>query len=109
MDAARSVTAGFDLQRFVLTVGTSGIDSGTVTSSPDGIDCGVDCYEPYVIGTTVTLTATPNAGIVSGWSDCDADSGLGITSTCTVTMTEDRSVTATFMGAPLAVAGLPGR
>ena len=100
MDAARSVTAGFDLKRFVLTAGTSGIGSGTVTSSPDGIDCGSDCYEPYAIGTTVTLTATADLGAVTGWTGCDSDSGPGTSSTCTVTMTSDREVTATFVAVP---------
>ncbi len=35
-----------------LTVTRSGAGSGTVTSSPAGIDCGGDCSESYASGTT---------------------------------------------------------
>ena len=40
-----------------LTVKVEG--SGSVTSSPAGINCGSDCTETYDPGTGVTLTATP--------------------------------------------------
>lgn len=88
MTAAKSVTATFTAQQ-QLSVAKSG--SGTVTSSPSGIDCGSDCTQLYAPGTTVTLSATPASGWrFSGWSgDC---SGLG----CTVTMSAARSVTAVF-------------
>lgn len=97
MSAARMVTANFDLQRFVLTVTRTGVGSGvgTVSSSPSGIDCGTDCYEPYVYGTVVTLTATPSM-LFTGWQGCDHASGP----TCTVAMTADRSVTASFVNLP---------
>jgi hypothetical protein len=52
----------------VLTVTKSGMGTGTVTSSPAGIDCGGDCSEGYPLGTNVTLTATPNAdSTFAGW------------------------------------------
>jgi YD repeat-containing protein len=77
---------------FTLTVVKSGAGSGTVTSSPSGIDCGSDCSESYNQGTSVTLTATPASGSTfGGWSG--ACSGTG---TCTVTMNAAKSVTATF-------------
>ena len=97
MRTARTVTATFDLQRFVLTVNKTGLASGQgrVDSSPTGISCGTDCYEPYVIGTVVTLTATP-AMLVTGWSGCDTVSGAK----CTVTMGSARSVAASFAGVP---------
>jgi hypothetical protein len=71
-------------------IGSGG--TGTVTSSPTGIDCGDDCTESYVSGTEVTLTATPDAGSTfAGWGvDC---SGTG---TCTVTMSASHQVTAAF-------------
>jgi Divergent InlB B-repeat domain len=79
-----------------LTVTKLGSGSGTVTSSPSGIDCGATCVAAFSNGTTVTLTATPAAGSTfTGWSDC---SGTG---TCTVTMDQDRAVTATFDIAPV--------
>jgi hypothetical protein len=75
-----------------LTVSRAGSGSGTVTSSPAGIDCGASCSASYDAGTVVTLTATPaqDSGF-AGWSG--ACSGTG---TCSVTMSAARSVTATF-------------
>jgi len=97
MNAARTVTATFKLL-FTLTVNKSGLGNGTVTSSPAGINCGGDCSEAYISGTTVTLTASPNLGSVflNGWSGCDAVSGL-LGEKCTVTLGSTRSVTANFV------------
>ena len=76
---------------YALTVSKSG--SGTVSSTPSGIDCGSDCTEDYDSDTSVTLTATPDTGATfTGWSgDC-----TGTAETCTVTMSAAQSVTATF-------------
>jgi hypothetical protein len=104
MDAAKSVTATFALQRFALTVTKNGIGRGAVTSSSDPasspqINCGTICSADYNWNTVVTLTATPAFGSVFlGWRGCDAVSR----STCTVTISAARSVTATFQGLPLA-------
>jgi hypothetical protein len=77
---------------FALTVGKAGSGSGTVTSSPAGINCGSDCGESYASGTSVTLTASASGGSTfAGWSG--ACSGTGA---CSVAMTVARSVTATF-------------
>lgn len=76
---------------YTLTVAKSG--SGTVTSTPAGINCGTDCSEPYASGASVSLKATPASGYVfSGWSG--ACSGTAMT--CTVTMSVAKSVSATF-------------
>ena len=91
--AARSVTATFNLQYFTLTVSKTGLGSGTVTSSPAGINCGSTCSASYASNAVITLTASP--GLLSGftgWSGCDAVSGL----TCTVATNRARSVTAAF-------------
>ena len=78
-------------QVFTLTVMLGGSGGGTVTSSPAGIDCGVDCTEDYAEGTAVTLTPTSDAGSVfAGWTG-DADCNDG-----SVAMDTDRSCTATF-------------
>lgn len=80
-----------------LSITLAGNGSGTVTSSPAGINCGTDCQEPYTSGTQVTLTATPAAGSTfAGWSG----GGCTGTGTCTVTMNAATSVTATFNSAP---------
>src|SRR2546425_30496 len=96
MSTARSVTATFDLQSFIVTVNKPGTGSRTVTSSPPGIVCGTSssgCSANYTSGTTVTLTATPTAGsIFTGWSGCDTASGTS----CIVTMSAARSVTVIF-------------
>jgi hypothetical protein len=86
------VTATFEVGTFILSVAKDGDGAGTVTSSPAGIDCGSDCSQSYVFNTSVMLTATPVAGSVfAGWSgDCTG------TGSCTVTMGQARSVTATF-------------
>jgi hypothetical protein len=91
MSADHTVTATFDVFA-QLNVTKAGPGSGTVTSSPAGIDCGATCSASFTSGTTVVLTATPDAGSVfTGWSgDCTG------TGTCTLTMSADRNVTATF-------------
>lgn len=92
MNAAKSVTATFSLSTYNLSVSKAGNSSGTVTSSPAGINCGATCSNSYTSGTSVTLTATPVTGAsFAGWSG--ACSGTG---TCTVNMTSARAVTATF-------------
>ena len=89
MNAAESVTATF-VQDVALTVNVTG--SGTVTSSPAGINCPSTCSANYPPATQVTLTATPaNDGGFSGWGG--ACSGFD---NCVVTMNAAQSVTATF-------------
>ncbi len=90
--ATQALTPSFVLQTFALTVDLAGTGAGTVTSDPAGIDCGTDCAETLPYGTVVTLTATPGANSVfDGWAG--ACTGTG---TCTVTIDQARSVTATF-------------
>jgi hypothetical protein len=63
-----------------------------VTSSPAGIDCGLDCSESYAEGTEVTLTAARAIGSdFVGWSGACTGTGP-----CVVTMDAGKSVTATF-------------
>jgi hypothetical protein len=92
MDAARSATASFTLKTETLDVNASGSGTGSITSSPAGIDCGATCSAGFDYGTVVGLTATPDAGsMFVGWTgDC---TGLGA---CNVTLDQARSVTATF-------------
>jgi type IV pilus modification protein PilV len=98
LTAASSVTADFGTAPVVyaLSVTKAGAGTGTVTSSPAGINCGGTCSANYASGTPVTLTAVPAAGSTfTGWSGASASSCTG-TGACTVTMSATSSVTATF-------------
>ncbi len=76
---------------YTLTVIKVGSGSGTVTSNPPGINCGTDCFETFPAATSVTLTASADAGSsFAGWSG-DPDCSDGV-----VTMTAHRTCTATF-------------
>jgi hypothetical protein len=76
-----------------LTVTKAGTGSGTVSSSPAGIQCGTTCTQAFAHGAEITLSASPAAGSTfAGWAG--ACSGTGA---CTATMDADRSVTATFL------------
>jgi YVTN family beta-propeller protein len=78
-----------------LSVVQEGSGSGTVTSTPTGINCGTSCAASFTSGTTVSLAASPASGSqFTGWStNCV---GMG---SCSVTLiTSDEFVTATFNG-----------
>lgn len=76
-----------------LSVQLSGTGSGSVTSTPSGINCGSTCTANFALGTQVSLTAAPAANSTfSGWSGAGC-SGAG---TCTFALTSDSSITATF-------------
>jgi uncharacterized repeat protein (TIGR02543 family) len=77
---------------YTLTVVKAGTGSGTVSSSPAGIDCGSDCSQTYTGSTLVTLTATAAYGyLFNGWSG--GCSGIG---SCTLLINTSTNVTATF-------------
>ena len=75
--------------------------SGDVTSAPTDISCGasaVQCTAIYdsAAATSVTLTATPQPGeVFLGWY---GDTCTGAASTCVVTMSAAKSITASFTG-----------
>jgi PKD repeat protein len=94
-DMAAPVNAGGAVapDSFPLDISKTGTGSGTVTSSPSGIDCGSDCQQTYPAGALVQLTATPEAGSsFGGWggsADCNdgsltMDAGRGCTATFTL-------------------------
>jgi hypothetical protein len=87
-----------------LTVVLAGTGSGSVTSSPSGIACGGTCQAKFDEGTAVLLDASAAIGSqFSGWS-----SPCGGAGSCTVTMSADVQITATFgpAPAPAACAGI---
>jgi len=78
---------------YSLTVVKSGTGSGTVTSSPAGIDCGSNCTEDVKADTKITLKAKADTNSTfTGWSG----GGCSGTGTCAVIMNADIAVTAAF-------------
>ena len=68
-------------------------NSGAVTSTPAGIDCGSACAAKFVSGSAVTLVATPPPGLAFlGWSGACT----GSNPSCTVTVNADTKVQAGF-------------
>jgi List-Bact-rpt repeat protein len=96
MNADTTCTATFNpevLQTFGLSVTKSGTGTGTVTSSPAGINCGSTCSATFNSGAVVTLTATPAVGSTfASWSGTGCTNGA-------VTMTSNIACTATFQTA----------
>ncbi len=81
------------VQNYALSVARGGTGSGTVTSAPAGINCGSTCSASYAAGTQVTLTAQAASGSsFAGWGGACT----GTSSSCSVTMSAARSVTASF-------------
>lgn len=81
-------------QEFTLTVSKGGDGLGTVTDNQAKINCGTACTAKYPAGTSVTLSATPDAAskaTFGSWAGCTST-----TTTCTVTMDADKAVTANF-------------
>ena len=90
---AQTVDVTFTAVNYTLTVTEAGTGSGTVTSSPAGINCPTTCSASYASGTQVTLSAVagPNSAF-AGWFG----EGCTGTGTCTVTMNAAEQVQATF-------------
>jgi hypothetical protein len=77
-----------------LSITLNGTGTGTVTSSPGGISCQPSCAASFQIGTHVALTASPASGSTfAGWSGVCTGTG-----SCSITMSTNQSVTATFNG-----------
>ena len=79
---------------FRVTVQKQGIGSGTIISTPPGIDCGTTCSGEFEQGTMVSFNAAAVPGSVFvGWS---GGACSGAVPTCTVVMSANQTVTATF-------------
>jgi hypothetical protein len=91
MNGDVSCTVTFDLAVYTLTVVLAGTGDGGVTSVPPGIDCGVDCDEPFTSGTVVDLLAEAGQGSIFAGFTGDPDCADG-----QVAVTADTSCTATF-------------
>lgn len=112
MDAARSVTARFELP-VSLAVAANGYGSGTVVSDPSGISCVLsafegsgDCNSFFLSGSTVTLSATGSDGSTfQEWLGCTSIVG----SNCTVVLTgSNKSLSVRFDPPPVLSVSLSG-
>jgi hypothetical protein len=93
IDAAKTVSASFVPIKYTLSVSKTNTTYGSVTSNPSGINCGTACSSQFNQGASVTLTATPaRSHKFTGWTGACAGTSL----TCTVSMTQDKSVNAAF-------------
>ncbi|MFZ9042538.1 MAG: MBG domain-containing protein, partial [Ilumatobacteraceae bacterium] len=91
VNAPRESTVAPQRQTLDVTV----VGEGAVSSDPAGIDCPSTCVADFADDADVVLTAVPDSDATfQGWSG--SCSGTG---SCTVSMTEAHSVTATFAAA----------
>jgi hypothetical protein len=100
MDTATTVTATFAVaaptSTYTLTVSKNGNGTGRASSTPAGLDCATTCTVAFGANTPVMLTATPGTGSTfTGWGGACAGTGP-----CTLTLTQAKSVTATFKKTP---------
>jgi N-acetylneuraminic acid mutarotase len=66
----------------LLNVTADGAGTGTIRSTPAGIDCGLFCSRYFPFGLPVTLTATPSAdSTFLGWSGGGCSTGSSCTTT----------------------------
>ena len=108
MSEARTVSATFTPTQRTITLTTAGSGIGYIESSEGGIDCGrnipsrTDCSENHNHGAILTLKANPAANTEFTGFSGGGCSGAG--TTCTITMDQDRQVTATFQPTQRALA-----
>ena len=90
---------------FVVAVTTGGSGSGTVVSTPEGIDCGTYCSGLFRPGVPLTLTALPSPdSTFEGWAGACAGSARD----CEVAPNGDVLLTATFSAADPGGGGTEG-
>ncbi len=106
---ATSIAAGpllFVPLRFPLSVTRSGTGTGQVQSVPGTISCGTQCTASFDADASVQLMATPAQGSrFAGWGGACTGSALS----CSVTVSDTRSVTATFEPATCAAVSTTDR
>jgi hypothetical protein len=99
MSSAKNVGARFNpapKPKFKLSVSKTGGGTGTIASSPTGIDCGSTCEHEYEEGTHVVLTESPGAGSeFAGWETPQCDESTA--TTCEVVIDGDEAVAASFV------------
>ena len=100
VSSSQAVTATFAEPTLSVTIA----GSGTVTSSPSGINCSTGtCTAAFPAGTKVTLTPTAASKFAfTAWTG----GGCTGTAACTITMSSNQAVTATFGNFTLAASAL---
>jgi hypothetical protein len=91
VDDDKTVVATFNLElpQNGLKIGKLGTGSGTVTSTPPGINCGSTCQANFTTGTNIVLTALADAGSTFfGWSG----GGCSGTGPCAIILSSDTTV-----------------
>ena len=94
-NAADPLCPGGSTTQAVVIVTPAGSGSGMVSSIPAGISCpGTICGAQFTVGSTVTLTATPDSSSTfGGWTGCTSPTG----NTCLLTVPSGTAnVIATF-------------
>ena len=101
-DSIIEVTALFNQTGYLLSVDKRGTGTGTVVSTPSGINCGDDCEEAYLIpaqGSAAikvgfSSVTVADGSLFNGWGG--ACPTATATSSCVVTMDDDKTVEAFF-------------
>lgn len=96
-DGAPGVDANNLPQFYTLNIAVAGSSTGVVRDDDGTIGCSADCSQSVFANSTLTLTAELGDGAVfAGWSvpHCGQDPQ------CTITVTGDMDITATFMEQP---------
>jgi hypothetical protein len=92
LSAAQDVTATFTKKTYTVTLTNAGDGTGGIHGN--GIDCTDTCTQTIEHGTMLSLTATPTGlSHFAGWGGACTNP----TGTCDVTVTEDISITASFV------------
>ncbi len=90
--AAANVTATFAKKTYTVTFTKAGPGTGSIDG--DGVACTSSCTKTVEHGTMLTLTATPtNLSVFAGWGGACVNP----TGPCTVTVTSDTSIAASFV------------
>ena len=96
LNSSTSVSASFTQGPPMLTVTLPGTATGSVTSSPAGINCPSTCSATFASGTQVTLTETPGEpstfSTFAGWGGACS----GNSETCALTLVNNQQASATF-------------
>jgi len=96
--SSKSVLLTFPCLTHTLAINKAGTGSGTVTSSPDGINCGTTCSATFGEGTTPSVIARADLGSsFTGWSDDCSGQGVDPDHKVSVLMDANKTCTATFI------------